>query len=95
MKRDQVTGLGRRFDDEVWSAVSWGLGRHILGDPRPRQRATLKSPRTIDAQGYPGAHLSVDPEAGMVVVVHSLLREVYPTWSSDLQANPVLAAIEA
>jgi CubicO group peptidase (beta-lactamase class C family) len=99
MMRNHVTGLGLRFDDEEWPTVSWGLGWHVRGEGAPRRGASLGSPRTIDHQGYGGAHLWVDPEAEVVGVVLSLLRRgapgFYPGWRSDLLANAVIAAVEA
>lgn len=98
MMRNHVTGLGLQFDDETVPTVSWGLGWHIRGDGVCRREASLGSPRTIDHQGNGGAHLWIDPEAEVVGVVLSLLRQgaagFYPGWRSDLLANAVIAAIE-
>ena len=98
MMRNHVTGLGLQFEDETWPAVSWGLGWHIRGEGIARREASLGSPRTIDHQGNGGAHLWIDPEAEMVGVVLSLLRQgapgFYPGWRSDLLANAVIAAME-
>jgi CubicO group peptidase (beta-lactamase class C family) len=98
MLRNHVSGLGLQFEDEEWPTVEWGLGWHIRGDSAPRRGPSLGSPRTVDHPGHGGSHLWIDPEAEVVGVALSLLREgaagFYPGWRSDLLANAVLAAIE-
>jgi CubicO group peptidase (beta-lactamase class C family) len=86
--RNQIPGVGARFEEEVFPEAAWGLG-WSLQEKKKDYIGTLHSPRTFSHGGAGGVLLWIDPVYEIVGVYFSVRME---KWTGDHFIDAVTAA---
>jgi CubicO group peptidase (beta-lactamase class C family) len=92
MTRDQIPGIGSRWEGEFFPEASWGLGWSVRGNKKSKNYGTLHSARSFAHGGAGGVYLWVDPVYEIVGAYFSVMLEE-EKYYVDLFENAVTAAV--
>ena len=97
MTRNQIPGIGGRFENEVFPEATWGLGWGIHGDNKALGDGSLHSSEAFSHSGTGGVFFWADPVYEIVGVYFSVLLGNLPNmrrdWCLDLFMNAATAAV--
>lgn len=98
MTRNQIPGVGARWEDVFFPEAVWGLGWDVHGGKKDIEYGSMFSSRTFSISGAGGVNLSVDPVYGIVGAYFSVVLEYHASlhhkvWCNDLFMNAVSAAV--